>query len=172
MNQTIKHLMEEDEVRRKAQWLEDMTYVLYYIFLLICDSIAVFLGVATGEGGWSVGIVCFYVLLYSTAMAMYAASLMRVNERGKQVSIFSKYSYVPVSLRCLFWAKLALVVKKVGLTSLIAQIIALLIRVLSGCGFSYLGALHIPMLMGAICAIIFAIELYEGYSRAVNESKK
>lgn len=172
MNRTIKQLMEEDDVRRKAQWSEDMTYVFYYIFLVVCDSMAVFLGVTTGDEGWSIGIVFFYVIIYSVTMEMYAASLMRVNERGKQVSIFCKYCYVPVSLKHLFWAKLVLIVKKIGLTSMIAQMIAFLIRALSGRGFSYLGALHIPMLLGVVCAISCVVELYVAYRSTANENKR
>lgn len=86
-----------------------------------------------------------------------------VKENGKDVNIFKKYRYIPVNLRKLFLAKLVVMSKNICIPTVLAQIVALLFRILDldndGGRISDL-TVWMPVIFGGIIWVIIAGKMY------------
>ena len=102
-------------------------------------------------------------------METYIDSLFYVKEKGRKSNVFSKYMYVPVSIKMLCHAKLAVLFKQVGKTTLIAQILAILGSFIDGVEFSCVGQMFVPTYIGVGFILVSTVRVHRGKTELLRD---
>lgn len=169
MNLERRELIVWERNSRKAELRKNAygNYVIFYLTLGIRMMLAFALGCCVGEEESAFAEIAIYCYLYFCGMYCSESPLIWIRENGKKCNILKKYIDVPISLRDLYYAKMAVISVNIIKISLLEELIVIFGHCLSGGDFTYMGQMFTPFYAGIVMILYFGLILGWNYHRCV-----
>lgn len=175
MTDEFKQLVERERKQKKEYLIKSTSgmYIIFYIFLILIYILAVGVGFMGDEKKNNIFSLCLNLFNMFNLMIIYLEMpLFQIKENGKMVNVLKKYQYMPVSLKTVFLAKMAVFCSDIIKHAFLATGLSMMISLCVYRKFSYLGQTLIPLYIGMILIVIYGVGQGMEYVKLINGKEK